>query len=874
MESFNEVDPISTQYRQQQQLTRQALWPALVLCALVTVGFAWLNNWPGPAVMTARDQNRLNQALDAPSPGNPIEFAFESVQDGLTSIELTIVNFETGGETVPVDIGGAQLTLLDAAGQIVVERQLVPSAVAHNDVITLRFDPISNSRGALFTLRMTGESGNPLSLWGYGLNVWPESQLQGPVQNAETLSLKTSYAFQWHTLPSIIGNQLGRFGLAILLAIFWLPLPGILFFQLFPALVLTRPVRLALSYALGISLWALFWLWVGLLGLRMTGLALWILFGGGWILFAYVHIRKRALKESGKLRESAIRWAVDCGPLLLFLIGVLILRLLAVRDLSFLPWVDASRHALITAVMRDSGQFIETYRPYLPVDRLPYHYGFHTLSASLALMVGNRVPIIDMFLGLMQLLSTLTTLAAYAGGVLLTGKRSVGWVAAFLISLPLLFPGYYTTWGRLTQITGMIIFPILIGLMWRLANREIDGQIDSGAALFAPPLTGLVVCTALLSAALFLIHARVFLYFLPYALILGGHALFARSMVREGDYMRLLGWRQLPAVWLALAGGGGLFLILPRLYVLLTDVGDQLTVGTVSTGVSYLSFPTGYLTFGWETAIWWGLFLGTANLFAVTLALAPLSWFPTDLRRLLEQGSLQVIYIWLWIGLLYLAVSGPALHPSWPLLLPQTNLNSAYITLFSFQGVLLGILIWSLVEMASRLHWLAHIAAYMVLGVLIAAGTLFGIKNQLTILNETTILGRTADLDALLWIDDHLPEDAKVAHSSWRWLQTTWAGSDGGAWITPLTGRLSSMPPVDYSFDPAFSKEIREFNEIISDVDDWSSADALSQLKLEGYSHIMIGEKGGFFDPAELYANPAVTPVYDSGRAWVFEIQD
>jgi hypothetical protein len=65
---------------------------------------------------------------------------------------------------------------------------------------------------------------------------------------------------------------------------------------------------------------------------------------------------------------------------------------LAVRDLEFPTWVDASRHGLITAVMVENGRTPTDYAPYLPVERFPYHFGFHTLSASLAMMTGWPLP--------------------------------------------------------------------------------------------------------------------------------------------------------------------------------------------------------------------------------------------------------------------------------------------------------------------------------------------------------------------------------------------------------------------------------------------------------------------------------------------------
>jgi hypothetical protein len=156
-----------------------------------------------------------------------------------------------------------------------------------------------------------------------------------------------------------------------------------------------------------------------------------------------------------------------------------------VRDIAFPPWVDSVRHGVITAVMSQSGQTITQtgYEPFLPVDRFPYHFGFHTLSSSLVLMTGWAIPRLLLALG--QLLNALLPLTVYAGGWLLTRQRRAGLLAAFLVALPLFFPAYYATWGRYTQLTAMLLMPVLLGLTWRLvrgAGRWRDHVVAAGAA--------------------------------------------------------------------------------------------------------------------------------------------------------------------------------------------------------------------------------------------------------------------------------------------------------------------------------------------------------------------------------------------------------
>ena len=850
-------------------------YPLILLGALIWTVFAWVSGSLGGADMTALNQGRIDRAIDPPKPGSPIRFIFTPNKPGLNRIDLTLVNFD---QNSPVAQGEAVLTLYNEQGDVLTRRQFSSAQTGHNEGVTLHFAPVDPARDGRLTLEMTGEESNTLSFWGYSLDVWPDGRLVTADPIVKSPSLKVGYRFQWtlSNLSTVLGDLISRFGLVLLVGLLFIPLPGALLQRWSRSRLASTsgaidwPTRVATSYALGLSLWALLWYWLTLLTpnqtIGFTGRSLWIITIVGWIIILIPSLRRKpdTSDTESPSRKITGNWSLTTGhwPLFLILTATLLLRLLAVRDLAFLPWVDSSHHALITAIMAESGRFIESYQPYLPVERLPYHYGIYPISSGLLLMLGERVTLPDLLLGLMQLLSTLTSLAVYAGAIWLTGRRPVGWLAAFLVGLPFLFPGYYTTWGRITQIGGLIILPILIGLLWQMATPQFGSsttQTERSATAWLKKTFPLWLHAGLLAAGLFMIHARVFLYFIPFAAVLGIYLLL--QLGRAHGWTRLLG----PA----LAGGTAIILTLPRLLYLQGDSsGVQLNVGVVSSGTNYLRFPSGYLSVGWETRFW--LFLALCG------GLILLRWVfnsRRDQQSTTGATSATLMLLFLgWFGLLYLAVAGPGLHPSWPLLLPQTNLNSAYITLFAPQAILLGMGTLFLIDELTAFHWLGQLAAYIGLGLILGATTLFGINNQLTILNETTLLAFEEDVAGLAWIDNNLPADAMVAHSSWRWLQTTWAGSDGGAWITPLTGRMSSTPPIDHSYGREIFKRTRELNGVLNEVSDWSDPAALEPLRAAGFTHIYVGPKGGYFDPAALLRNPAVTESYTGERVWVFEI--
>jgi hypothetical protein len=438
----------------------------------------------------------------------------------------------------------------------------------------------------------------------------------------------------------------------------------------------------------------------------------------------------------------------------------------------------------------------------------------------------------------MQLLGGLLPLTVYSAGWMVTRRRAVGLLAAFLVALPFFFPGYYATWGRMTQLTAMLVMPPLLALTWRLGRGWPRVW----------PLVGA------LAAGLFLIHFRVFLFYLPFA---GLAAVFHWL-----DFRRARG--------LIAAAALGTALVLPRLIELLTITDPRRAFQQSLPG--YNDFPTGYITTGWERLY---LALAAAGVLVLVAGIA--------LRRRWAKFPTLLV---LWVGVLFALLAGDRLG------LPETlvvNLNSMYISLFLPLALFLAIVagrVWSVVSgrrsvvdgnlpcppaplLPRAFSGLLPLLAGIALGML----TLFGWRQQANILNPQTILALPEDAAALVWLDENAPADARVAVNAWRWLGETWAGADGGAWVTPLTGREATTPPIDYIYNHELFAEVRAFNEAATAIEDWSDPAAAGWLASQGVTHVFVGARGGFFDPAELSRNPQLTLLYQRDGTFVFVIQ-
>ena len=107
--------------------------------------------------------------------------------------------------------------------------------------------------------------------------------------------------------------------------------------------------------------------------------------------------------------------------------------------------------------------------------------------------------------------------------------------------------------------------------------------------------------------------------------------------------------------------------------------------------------------------------------------------------------------------------------------------------------------------------------------------------------------------------------------NSWRWLGSSWAGSDGGAWLLPLTGRATTTPPADYIYSRELARQVAQFNET-AEVMDWRSPAGAEWLRSQGVSYIFVGQRGGFFDPAALARNPALALRYSYDGVFIFAV--
>jgi hypothetical protein len=745
-----------------------------------------------------------------------VQQTFHAQHNGLAAVEILAIVYPTTPITATLT-----LELRTATGNLIDKRTF--TNIQHNRTLRLEFTPMADSQGQEFTLSVYGSKNGNLSVWAYSLDGESSGVLkfQGRVLPGD-LYFQTRYTY----LPLEMGRD-ARQAIALFLQwalVLWLTLfaPGALLLKIlhFERRVKDHWARWGLALGLSLSFTALIWQWATVIHWRWATASLTMAYGlmGAATIFLTLvdwHWRKPRIK------------ARDVGVLgILAVSGVV--RWWAVRDLAFPQWVDSPHHLLIARLLSELGQMPYSYEPLMPVNDFTYHFGFHALAATWQMLTGFAWPDIFLFGG--QVLNALMALAAYSCVVLITRQPRAGLLAAWLIGWVSLFPAYYVSWGRYTQLAGWLVLLPLLALIWRLVS-----VITTPARRWA--LIGLI---AVLASGLTLTHYRV----------LGFFATFVLVALAAG---RQHGWK-----WISWVTVLTCLLTLPWLWQL-----GQYAIRPIVLEPNTLASPGTYNAFPWDYFNGW-----------------------------LERGWLAVTAVvaiwWLWRGwrLMWLLMGWVAFTTAVLNIGPGSwlvNNNSWAISLFAPGALILGIglaRLWSAAEKWSRTSppasrlWvrLASDTVQMITAVFIGLMSILGLRAQITIVNPVTTLYTPADRAALEWVAQNVPAEAHFATNAWHWQYGIWANSDGGAWLWPWLGMRGTMPPLDYYYEKEWWQTVNATNEALAKITDARSPEMLNLLEREGVTHVFIGARGGNLKPEMFVGVPEYKLLYTNGAAWVFEV--
>jgi hypothetical protein len=624
--------------------------------------------------------------------------------------------------------------------------------------------------------------------------------------------------------------------------------------------------QVALSLGLSLSVISLLMLWSSTLGL---------------------HWSREVLVVAGVLLVLATLWRFlrqPCFPSLnwpgLLLVGIffaaLVVRLMMVRDLVAPAWVDPVHHALITNLIIDTGALPSSYAPYLQLNSTVYHTGYHSTLAAFQWLSDLDLPQGMLLYG--QVLNAACVFAVYLLTTRLTGDRRAGIWAALMCGLLTPMPAYYVSWGRYTQLAGLLILPLPLAffklifeyssvsykddaavLVEGLRNDfDLDEKFSSGPKhIMVKPFSSacwlIPFSLACLSAAgLLLVHYRAaaFLACLLAAysinLFLGSHRL-ARPELSA-------------FIWQLLVSGsllifGTLLLTWPWMAEIFRDrLLPAFSLGKVVPAEPFADFSWRFLDAGSGAFTLWMAGLGIL------------------LGLLLRKRFIVVVL--LWIGFLFLLsnLGAMGLPGGWII-----NNTSVAITLFMPISLLGG---YAFCSIATGGEWLLRrrsnsarfVSPFRFAQILIGIAISFAGAWQLfPLLNQSTYLFRAADRPAIAWIEKNILQDEVILINPFSWGYGLCAGNDGGAWISALSGQPTMPPPVIYGFGDRI--EMGRVNTLCAQVmQHGGNPDELWALMQEaGIRYIYLGVRGGPISPTNLLSSPLFDTLYAEGGAYVFK---
>ncbi len=746
--------------------------------------------------------------------------AFTPTRNGLSGVEVVLVDYgpESGRPAVPLEL----YLCRDATCRETVARTMVlPEEQAHNRAIRLRCPPQSDSAGRPYYLLAAAPQANAPSrttLWAHPSDLYPEGSL---LRDGRTASGDLNFwAFYEAGLGEVVQGLLQQAGGGFLPFLGLPPLllaPGYLLARLLPRSQQEDTLTL-LGTCLALSVAVIP---VSLLLLSQTPFRLspWTVRTGGALLFLLsLGLFLRDLRR-GRWRGCARGMA---APLLAAagMVGVgLVLRAVHVLDLPGPLWVDAVHHALLARLIVERGAIPGDYLPYAQVLPATYHFGFQSLVAVLHEMVGVPIPQALLLVG--QVLSGLSGLPLYALGKRWGGNVWAGLGAAAIPSALSLLPPYFVSWSRYTELAGLFLLPVGAVLLERLFFRR-------------PWHWGLAGASAVLLAGLLLTHLRAAAFL----------AVWALPALLQATFRRRYAARSIAILW-GRALGVGLAATLLTSYWLLPSIRHLWLPALQRWPATADETTLYYLLFGPGTPVTLVAVIGTA------LALL---W-----RR--REASL----LFLWVGLLPILAkpSFVGLHVGGAVDGLAVSI-ALYIPLALAAALTVGGIAQALGHRVSvGLRWA---------GVLLLIGTcLWGAYELRNIVHARTALLTRADLKAMSWIEEHTDPETLFLINSYEWMNAVYAGSDGGAWISPLTGRRTWPPPALYGLgEPAY---IEEINTVAREAMESPDGETLATLmRRHGITHVYLGRYAGALAPEKLFSSPDFHLLYRQDGVWIFTL--
>jgi hypothetical protein len=202
----------------------------------------------------------------------------------------------------------------------------------------------------------------------------------------------------------------------------------------------------------------------------------------------------------------------------------------------------------------------------------------------------------------------------------------------------------------------------------------------------------------------------------------------------------------------------------------------------------------------------------------------------------------------------------------------------ASISLYLPLATLIGYLVAWLAEWADRFareHTSRHRLLRPSAAVALVLISLAGVPSTAGLFEPSARFVLPADLDAMEWIEQHVPQDALFHIGTHFWTPLLAHGIDAGYWIPYLAHRETTIPVETYATDG--SAEYMELvNRRARDLLDATTPETLWQvMRRYNVTHFYLGSRPTNFSPEFFLEDPArFRPLYSANGVWIFETVD
>lgn len=809
------------------------LWIALTLISVLVL----------LAVNPAREeraihQQRLDNAAPALKPGYTIGQTFYSTHAGLKAVAFTLVRYER-----PNDAPGDAVLLMhlerqDKPGRVITASVSIRGLV-HNQEVRFDFSPLLDSRDAQYRMTLSTEQDYGLALWRSESDAYASgNMLENDAATAGDIRFSVYYAYTLRDMLADLGLQLLRWLPALIGLLLTLTLPGsALAPWLLPRKRVPWPEAVGLVLSLSLASWPLLFLWITAVRGSLSGWSIWIILAALLLVAISGWFRRwRALR----LQRRDVYTGLPDVLLAVVLLLSLATRLLQVRELVLPNWVDSVHHTLLTELLSEKGFIPNSYLPYMPVENLHYHFGFHAAAAALVRTSSLASPQAVLLLG--QLLGALAPLAVFILTAAVTGNRYAGAVAALITGCISYLPAYYATWGRYTHLEGLLLLCATLSVLQQLLAQQRT-RLDWRQT---------TLC-ALLASGLCLAHYRAAIFAFVWAITL----VSARLVTRAADRGRCIAQSAAAAILT-------LLLISPWIIRFLAFV-----MPAVSETYGGWQAVDGYNTFALN------LVNGRVNHVLLGLGAFAMVW--GLIRR---HPGVNATSAWCVLCLVLANLSLVGLTDIW--LLPNSAVVISYWVpaslLCGWVVVDFSVWLWTqtlrLVQRcdtwAVRLHPLTR-WGHSILALLYLGAALCGSWRMADIINPITIQADEDDLAAMAWIKRNIPANARFLVNTRPWSGELHVGADAGWWLPYMTGHAVSMPSIlHHQGTRAYREAVRDLALLVEGAASLDDPKLVEALRHEGITHVYIGSRGGTLLPARLDSSKHYQLLYSRGPTRVY----